>query len=153
MNLTTDSWIPVVWNDGKPGTVSLRKAFERDSALVCAVCQHESTWDPWAAEHEPEFEIWLRKRLPDLSPKAYALRSTSFGLMQVMGQVALELGFPGRYLTSLCDPRLGLEYGCRKLANCIGSHTTVNAALLAYNGGGDPTYPFLVLKFYGKPPT
>jgi CRISPR system Cascade subunit CasA len=29
MNLTTDLWIPVVWNDGKPGTVSLREAFER----------------------------------------------------------------------------------------------------------------------------
>ena len=29
MNLTTDAWIPIVWNDGKPGTVSLREAFER----------------------------------------------------------------------------------------------------------------------------
>lgn len=29
MNLTTDAWIPIVWNDGKPGTASLREAFER----------------------------------------------------------------------------------------------------------------------------
>src|SRR5579864_8406496 len=29
MNLTTDTWIPIVWNDGRPGTVSLREAFER----------------------------------------------------------------------------------------------------------------------------
>jgi len=29
MNLTTDAWIPIVWNDGRPGTVSLREAFER----------------------------------------------------------------------------------------------------------------------------
>ena len=29
MNLTTDAWIPIVWDDGKPGTVSLREAFER----------------------------------------------------------------------------------------------------------------------------
>jgi CRISPR system Cascade subunit CasA len=28
MNLTTDAWIPIVWNDGKPGTASLREAFE-----------------------------------------------------------------------------------------------------------------------------
>ena len=29
MNLTTDAWIPIIWNDGKPGTVSLREAYER----------------------------------------------------------------------------------------------------------------------------
>lgn len=29
MNLTIDAWIPIVWNDSKPGTVSLREAFER----------------------------------------------------------------------------------------------------------------------------
>lgn len=29
MNLTIDAWILIVWNDGKPGTVSLREAFER----------------------------------------------------------------------------------------------------------------------------
>jgi len=29
MNLATDDWIPIVWNQGKPGTVSLREAFER----------------------------------------------------------------------------------------------------------------------------
>lgn len=29
MNLTIDAWIPIVWNDGKPGMVSLNGAFER----------------------------------------------------------------------------------------------------------------------------
>jgi len=29
MNLTTDAWIPIVWADGRPGTVSLCEAFER----------------------------------------------------------------------------------------------------------------------------
>ena len=29
MNLTTDDWIPIVWNGGTPGTVNLRAAFER----------------------------------------------------------------------------------------------------------------------------
>jgi hypothetical protein len=33
MNLTTDAWIPIVWNDGKPGTASLREAFERGDAI------------------------------------------------------------------------------------------------------------------------
>jgi len=42
MNLTADSWIPIVWNDGKPGTVSLREAFEHGEELRdLAVRPHE----------------------------------------------------------------------------------------------------------------
>jgi CRISPR system Cascade subunit CasA len=42
MNLTTDAWIPIVWNNGKPGTVSLREAFERGEEIRdLAVRPHE----------------------------------------------------------------------------------------------------------------
>jgi len=42
MNLTTDVWIPIVWNDGKPGTVSVREAFERGHEIQdLAVRPHE----------------------------------------------------------------------------------------------------------------
>jgi CRISPR system Cascade subunit CasA len=42
MNLTTDGWIPIVWNDGKPGTISLREAFERAQEIQdLAVRPHE----------------------------------------------------------------------------------------------------------------
>ena len=42
MNLTTDPWIPVVWNDGRPGMVSLREAFERGADIQdLAVRPHE----------------------------------------------------------------------------------------------------------------
>ncbi len=42
MNLTTDPWIPVVWNDGKPGSVSLCEAFERgEEVRDLAVRPHE----------------------------------------------------------------------------------------------------------------
>jgi CRISPR system Cascade subunit CasA len=42
MNLTTDAWIPIVWNDGKPGTVNLREAFERGHEIQdLAVRPHE----------------------------------------------------------------------------------------------------------------
>jgi CRISPR system Cascade subunit CasA len=42
MNLTTDAWIPIVWNDGRPGTVSLREVFERgDEIRDLAVRPHE----------------------------------------------------------------------------------------------------------------
>ena len=42
MNLTTDDWIPIVWNNGNPGTVSLREAFERgEEVRDLAVRPHE----------------------------------------------------------------------------------------------------------------
>ncbi|NUN03353.1 MAG: type I-E CRISPR-associated protein Cse1/CasA [Bryobacteraceae bacterium] len=42
MNLTTEAWIPVVWNNGRPGTVSLREAFEAGHEIRdLAVRPHE----------------------------------------------------------------------------------------------------------------
>lgn len=42
MNLTTDAWIPIVWKDGKPGTVSLCETFERGEEIQdLAVRPHE----------------------------------------------------------------------------------------------------------------
>ncbi len=42
MNLTTEPWIPVVWADGKPGTASLREAFDRGHEIQdLAVRPHE----------------------------------------------------------------------------------------------------------------
>lgn len=42
MNLTTDAWIPITWQDGKPGTVSLRGAFERGHEIQdLALRSHE----------------------------------------------------------------------------------------------------------------
>ena len=42
MNLTTEPWIPAVWLDGRPATVTLREAFERGHELQdLAMCPHE----------------------------------------------------------------------------------------------------------------
>ncbi len=42
MNLSTDSWIPIVWSNGKPGIVSLRKVFEGGGEIRdLAVRPHE----------------------------------------------------------------------------------------------------------------
>ncbi len=42
MNLTIDDWIPIDWNGGKPGTVSLSDAFERGHEIQdLAVRPHE----------------------------------------------------------------------------------------------------------------
>jgi soluble lytic murein transglycosylase-like protein len=122
------------------------KAHALPEDLVCAVCEHESNWQPWAFKPEPAFEKRYVDPIPRLALEENWGRSMSWGLMQIMGQTARELGFKYEYLSELCDPPVGIEYGCRKLERAMRLHPDdVRAALLVYNGGADPQYPALVL--------
>lgn len=119
--------------------------------LVAAVCEHESSWDPWAERYEPAFFLKYVVPIKNLSPTEAHSRSTSYGLMQIMGQVAREEGFEGKYLTQLCDPITGLEYGCKKLAKCLQlAGGEESGALLKFNGGADPSYAAAVLALVEK---
>ena len=117
--------------------------------LVCAVCEQESAWDPWAIRYEPHFfgryvaPLFTANKIN--ATEAYA-RGFSWGLMQVMGQVAREQGFAGKSLAELCDPGVALEFGCRVLAaKMAAAEGDVTRALLLWNGGGDANYPAEVL--------
>src|SRR5579859_8102234 len=132
-----------------------------DPALVCAVVEQESSWNPWAMRFEPLFfakyvaSLYTNNKIS--SSEAYA-RGFSWGLMQVMGQVARENGYAEPFLSSLCDPADALEIGCRVLrkkfdavsglvAQTIlsASGDVITRALLLWNGGSNPAYPMQVL--------
>ncbi len=119
-----------------------------DPVLVKAVCHHESgNWKPWAIRYEPAFYTRYISSMTGLSETEKQGRAFSYGLCQIMGQVARELGFSGTYLTELLDPVPNLEYGCKKLARCMkNADGDVRKALLSYNGGGNLAYPDLVMK-------
>jgi soluble lytic murein transglycosylase-like protein len=128
--------------------------------LVCAVIEQESAWNTWAVRYEPGFlsryvaPLYTAGKLN--ATEAYT-RSMSWGLMQVMGQVARENGFSGPSLVQLCDPETGIEFGCHVLAAHLAkSKGDVSAALLAWNGGADTNYAAQVLarkRNYSSKPT
>ena len=127
-------------------TLARRAAAQHDldQALVCAVVEQESCWNPWSMRYEPGFyDKYVPKNLPATEARA---RAFSWGLMQVMGQVAREHGFTGKFLTELCQPAAGLEVGCRVLKSKLDKAAgDLPKALLLWNGGGRPAYADEVL--------
>ncbi|HTV60370.1 MAG TPA: transglycosylase SLT domain-containing protein [Verrucomicrobiae bacterium] len=118
--------------------------------LVCAIVEQESAWDVHAIRYEPFFRTRYVAPL-GLPPTEEIARSISWGLMQVMGQVAREHGFAGKFLSELCDPAAGLEAGCAVLAaKLAAAQGDAARALALWNGGGNPEYPAQVLARAGK---
>ena len=68
------------------------------------------------------------------------LRATSFGLMQIMGQVVRERGFKGEFLTELLDPAVNIRWGSEFLQTLLLKYDSTEKALLRWNGGGNPNY-------------
>lgn len=124
--------------------------------LVLAVIAQESLGNPYAIRPEPAF--WRRYGEGfALKAKGHAKRwcrfpdvaSASYGLMQTLYVTAVELGFDEEYPTALCEPAVGIFYGCKKLRQCFtraqGETEPIRRALLFYNGGGDHEYDDRVL--------
>ncbi len=114
-----------------------------EESLVWAVCKKESNLQTWAVRFERQWAYPLHEsKIIEFSRKNSITKDTerilgqmSFGLMQVMGTVARELGFEG-HLTQLLHPEIGLEYGCKKLKSLIDRpNYSLSDAIAAYNAG------------------
>jgi soluble lytic murein transglycosylase-like protein len=113
--------------------------------LVCAVIEQESAWDAHAIRYEPAFRARYVAPL-GLTPTEEIARSMSWGLLQVMGQVAREHSFEGKFLSELCEPAAGLDIGCAVLAAKLAAAAgNVPRALALWNGGANVGYAAEVL--------
>ena len=101
--------------------------------LVKALCHTESAFDPWAFRHEAGYR-WLVGDKLTMSITERIGQMSSWGLMQVMGAVAREYGYAGPF-PQLCDPVIGLEYGCRHFARYVAKYPTWPDAIASYNAG------------------
>lgn len=106
--------------------------------LLRAVIQVESGGNPWAIRYEPRYRWLYNDARPVRGVSADTEREaqkTSWGLMQVMGAVARERGFDKPFLSELCDPSKGMEYGCKHLAAYYRRHGDWERAVVSYNAG------------------
>lgn len=158
----------LLWRSLAPGKA---KTFGLEPELVLAVIWQESDGDPAAWNPEQKYRwFWNVKTNapfrtvtdaensseyppPDFPCLAgdpdqeWWAQQASWGLMQIMGAVARECGYRGKWIgTLLRDPLLNVHLGCthlsRKLKQTGGD---VRAALLRYNGGGNQKYDDEVL--------
>lgn len=115
------------------------ESYHLDPNLVGAVVSVESSYSMWATRYEPGY-IYLKN--PSLYAKKLGLseatertmQKISWGLMQIMGGVARELGY-SEHLTQLCLPEINLEFGCKKLAILLDKYKSIGDAVSAYNQG------------------
>ena len=112
--------------------------------LIRAIIQVESSGNPWAMRYERNFYTLyiVRMEIHPIAPCSLytekVSRATSWGLMQVMGQVARERGFAGPFLSTLLRPEIGIDYGCRQLAYLVKRFKVSDSwdpVIRAYNSG------------------
>lgn len=107
-----------------------------DPRVVEAVVAVESSGRTSAYRFEPQFYAKYLAGKPEWAGAVPERVSASYGLMQVMFVVAKELGFTSPDPELLFVPRIGLDWGCRKLATLLKwSGGDLVQALAAYNGG------------------
>lgn len=130
--------------------------------MVRTLIQIESSWNQWAWNPEPRWRwFWnVRDRRPfraitsmerdsqkppddfpmlagDRDQEWWA-QQASWGLMQIMGAVARESGFDGKYLPEILDPEENVVLGCRYLDKLKRRHHEEfgwRGVLMAYNTG------------------
>lgn len=107
--------------------------------LVHAICEIESSLNPFAMRYEPNYK-WLTADPAHLSPTERVGQMISWGPMQVMGAVARSYGFTG-YFPALCTFPTGLTYGCLHLAHFHAKYSLWTDVIAAYNAGSPRRTP------------
>lgn len=115
--------------------------FSLDVNVVAAIVMTESGGKTWVARYEKQTDKYTRhlashsRILGQTQETELIQQKMSWGLMQIMGFKARELGFEG-YLPMLCLPHVGLEWGCRALERFLERERgDYFRAVASYNAG------------------
>lgn len=118
---------------------SMASKFELDPAIVYGVCKQENRdFNPCAVRFESGSTILFNPR--EVKPVNCSLRTEielqhmSFGLMQVMGFTARELGHRGWLTALISNVTLQLDLGCKYLKRKILNYG-LEQGVASYNSG------------------
>lgn len=106
---------------------------------MAAIVHTESSGSPYCGRYEPNFtylyhpRVWAENKGITFQTEEQ-WQKTSWGLMQIMGATAREMSFTGQ-LTELCNPIIGLEYGCKYLKHLKDRWPVMEDYVAAYNAG------------------
>lgn len=116
-----------------------------DPDLAIAIAAAESNFDEFAVRHEPGWRWFLdiegyaaRNRISQDTERM--LQACSFGLLQVMGTVAREVGFKDNLLM-LTRPEIAIKYGCFKIQELMKRFSKTEDLVSAYNMGTPKKMP------------
>lgn len=118
--------------------IAAASRYALDPAIVYGVCMAESGMDFHATRYEPGYR-WVIPSTP-LKPRLCSMdtevmmQRTSWGLMQTMGALLREQGYPGWLNAISCDPVAQLDHGCKYLAGRIALFGPIEG-VAAYNSG------------------
>lgn len=151
--------LPVVPQDLAPHIIASANRHGIPPSVLAALVFKESSWNTEAVRREPTYRwVWdtpnrrafrrlaateAANALPPADFKApdgitafyeWTSQRTSWGLCQVMGAVARELGFDGLVFADLFDTDRNLELGARLLGRLMRRYE-IEDALSAYNAG------------------
>lgn len=120
------------------------KKNDLDILLVRAIITHESNWDTYAMRYEAHYQ-WLYKEIECAKKMRCRLdleifsQKTSWGLGQMMGAVARELGHEGS-MAQLTDGFINMKYVCMHLKNIKQRFKDQDSIIAVYNGGPNAVY-------------
>lgn len=129
------SWLPKHW----PAIVRMATAYAFDPHFIAAFVAQESGGVEKRMRYEPAWHFFnapekYAKALGISADTEQRLQCFSFGLMQVMGATARDMGFAG-YLVDLCDPDIGLSVACQFLDKKRKTYTDQKDLIASFNAG------------------
>ena len=119
---------------------SLAHNFNWDPDLLESQVMEESSGDPKAIRYEDGYyRDYIKGNAVAKGYKYGRFAAISVGLLQILFETALELGFTG-VIYELCDPATGLYWGLTYLTSLRTAYGTADGAetriaIGAYNGG------------------
>lgn len=110
-----------------------------DPHLVDAIIHAESVWNPWAMRYERGWTYYhavekCAKRIGISKDTETTCQKISWGLGQIMGGTARDLGYTGP-LSQLCDPRINIRYICAYFNRFCSEYLKIQDKIAAYNAG------------------